>query len=218
MSYLDLLREIWPDLLKGLGLTVLLAVLSLAVGLVAGLLIALARLSRVRVVATIGHAYVDLVRGTPLLVQLFLIYYGLPQFGIRPSPIMAATIALGGNYAAYLAEVFRSGLLSVDPGQWEAAGALGFKGRALMRRIILPQAIRIALPGIGNYANSMIKDTSLASVVTVTELLRAGQIAVAYSFQSFDIYLTIAVMYLVVSLPLTAATKRLERRTARGYA
>jgi len=218
MSYVELLVHIWPALWSGLKLTVLLAVTSFALGLVLGLLLALLRLSPVRPAALIGHLYVDLIRGTPLLVQLFLIYYGLPQFGISPSPFVAATVALGGNYAAYLAEVFRSGLLSVDQGQWEAAEALGFEGRTLMRRVVLPQAIRIALPGIGNYANSMIKDTSLASVVTVSELLRQGQIEVAYSFRTFDIYLAVAVLYLLVSLPLTYATKRLERRTARGYA
>lgn len=218
MSYFELLGDIWPALLSGVKYTVLLAVTSLALGLILGFVLALARLARSRPIRFLGHAYVDIVRGTPLLVQLFLIYYGLPQFGINPSPLMAATLALGGNYAAYLAEVFRGGLMSVDRGQWEAAEALGFSGTPLMRRIVLPQAVRIALPGIGNYANSMIKDTSLASVVTVNELLRQGQIEVAYSFRSFDIYLTIAVIYLLVSLPLTVFTKRLERRTARGYA
>lgn len=218
MNYFELLADIWPALWSGLKVTVLLAITSFAVGLAFGLVLALLRLSNVRPVALLGHVYVDLVRGTPLLVQLFLIYYGLPQFGISLSPFVAATVALGGNYAAYLAEVFRSGLLSVDQGQWEAAEALGFEGGTLLRRVVLPQAIRIALPGIGNYANSMIKDTSLASVVTVNELLRQGQIEVAYSFRTFDIYLTVAVLYLLVSLPLTYATKRLERRTARGYA
>jgi polar amino acid transport system permease protein len=218
MNYFELVVDIWPALWSGLRLTVELAVASFALGLALGLFLALLRLSPIGPVALVGHLYVDIVRGTPLLVQLFLIYYGLPQFGISPSPFAAATIALGGNYAAYLAEVFRAGLLSVDQGQWEAAEALGFEGQVLMRRVILPQAIRIALPGIGNYANSMIKDTSLASVVTVNELLRQGQIEVAYSFRTFDIYLTVALLYLVVSLPLTYFTKRLERRTARGYA
>ncbi|CAB4965064.1 MAG: ABC transporter permease subunit [Actinobacteria bacterium] len=217
-NYLDLMAEAWPALLEGLKITIILTILSLALGLIIGLVMALMRLSRRNLLRAIAHVYVDVVRGTPVLVQLFLVYYGLPQFGIRVTPILAAVLALGANYGAYLAEVFRAGLLSIDRGQWEAAESLGFQGRQLYRKIILPQAIRVSLPGIGNYANSMVKDTSLASVVTVMELLRSGQIIVSATFQSFEIYLTVGAMYLAISLPLAWYTRRLEERSNRGYA
>jgi cystine transport system permease protein len=217
-NYLDLMAEAWPALLEGLKITIILTILSLALGLIIGLVMALMRLSRRNLLRAIAHVYVDVVRGTPVLVQLFLVYYGLPQFGIRVTPILAAVLALGANYGAYLAEVFRAGLLSIDRGQWEAAESLGFQGRRLYQKIILPQAIRVSLPGIGNYANSMVKDTSLASVVTVMELLRSGQIIVSATFQSFEIYLTVGAMYLAISLPLAWYTRRLEERSNRGYA
>ena len=217
-NYLDLMAEAWPALLEGLKITVILTILSLALGLIVGLVMALMRLSRRYLLRAIAHVYIDVVRGTPVLVQLFLIYYGLPQFGIRVTPILAAVLALGANYGAYLAEVFRAGLLSIDRGQWEAAESLGFQGHRLYRKIILPQAIRVSLPGIGNYANSMVKDTSLASVVTVMEVLRSGQIIVSATFQSCEIYLTVGAMYLAISLPLAWYTRRLEERSNRGYA
>lgn len=217
-DYFALISEVWPALADGLRMTIILTVLSLALGMTIGLIIALMRLSRLKFLRVIGHVYVDVVRGTPLLVQLFLIYYGLPQFGIRLTPLVAAVLALGCNYGAYLAEVFRTGILSIDRGQWEAAESLGFHGSPLYRRIILPQAVRIALPGIGNYANSMVKDTSLASVVTVLELLRQGQIIVSSTFQSFEIYLTVALLYLAISLPLAWLTRRMEVKVGRGYA
>jgi ABC-type amino acid transport system permease subunit len=122
------------------------------------------------------------------------------------------------NYGAYLAEVFRSGLVSVDRGQWEAARSLGMAPGTMMRNVILPQAVRVALPGVGNYAISMLKDTALASIVTVDELLRRAQLRVAADFHSFDIYLAVAAIYLVMSYPLTIFVKRLERRSARGFA
>jgi ABC-type amino acid transport system permease subunit len=127
-------------------------------------------------------------------------------------------MGLGMNYGAYLAEVFRSGLVSVDRGQWEAARSLGMAPATMMRNIILPQAVRVALPGVGNYAISMLKDTALASIVTVDELLRRAQLRVAADFHSFDIYLAVAVIYLLMSYPLTIFVKRLERRSARGFA
>ena len=217
-NYFELMAEAWPALLEGLKITVILTILALALGLIVGLIMALMRLSRIRLLRATAHVYIDVVRGTPVLVQLFLVYYGLPQFGIRVTPILAAVLALGANYGAYLAEVFRAGLLSIDRGQWEAAESLGFHGRRLYQIIILPQAIRVSLPGIGNYANSMVKDTSLASVVTVMELLRSGQIIVSATFQSFQIYLTVAAMYLAISLPIAWFTRRLEERSNRGYA
>lgn len=207
-----------PFLLDGARVTLLLSAASLAVGLILGLLAALARLSRMGLLRVFAQGYVDVIRGTPLLVQLFIIYYGLPEFGIQIDAFPAAVIGLGMNYGAYLAEVFRSGLVSVDRGQWEAARSLGMAPGTMMRSVILPQAVRVALPGVGNYAISMLKDTALASIVTVDELLRRAQLRVAADFHSFNIYLAVAVIYLLMSYPLTIFVKRLERRSARGFA
>lgn len=207
-----------PFLLAGAEVTLLLSVVAFALGLLLGLLAALARLSRFRTARVASQAYIDVIRGTPLLVQLFLIYFGLPEFGILIPAFPAAVLALGINYGAYLAEVFRGGILAVDSGQWEAARSLGMRLRPTLRRVILPQAVRFALPGSGNYAISMLKDTALASTITVDELLRQGQLQVAIYFDSFQIYLLIALMYLVMSYPLTLIVRRLERRSARGAA
>ena len=215
---MDALRSALPFLLEGAEVTLVLSAVSLAVGLVLGILAALARLSRFRPLRVFAQAYVDIIRGTPLLVQLFLIYYGLPELGIQIDAFPAAVIGLGMNYGAYLAEVFRGGLLSVDRGQWEAARSLGMRPGPMIRSIILPQAVRVALPGVGNYAISMLKDTALASTVTVNELLRQAQLQVAISFNSFQIYLVVAAMYLIMSFPLTLVVKRLERWSARGFA
>jgi His/Glu/Gln/Arg/opine family amino acid ABC transporter permease subunit len=215
---LQSIRDALPFLLDGARVTLLLSAASLAVGLALGLLAALARLSRIGPLRVFAQGYVDVIRGTPLLVQLFIIYYGLPEFGIQIDAFPAAVMGLGMNYGAYLAEVFRSGLVSVDRGQWEAARSLGMAPATMMRNIILPQAVRVALPGVGNYAISMLKDTALASIVTVDELLRRAQLRVAADFHSFDIYLAVAVIYLLMSYPLTIFVKRLERRSARGFA
>jgi polar amino acid transport system permease protein len=147
-----------------------------------------------------------------------MVYYGLPQFGIRLEPFAAATLGLGINYGAYLAEVYRAGILSIDRGQWEAGYALNMSWRVLMFVIILPQAVRVILPPVGNYFISMLKDTSLAGVVAVTELLREGQIKVAETFRAFEIYGTVAIIYLLMSYPLGLLTEVLERRVSKSVA
>lgn len=205
-----------PFLLDGARVTVLLSFAALLVGLTLGLVAALARLAPYRILRWGTQFYIDGVRGTPLLVQLFLIYYGLPQFGILIPPFPAATIGLGLNYGAYLAEVFRGGLMSVDKGQWEAAFSLGMSSGTTLRTIILPQALRVAIPGVGNYAISMLKDTALAATVTVGELLRQAQLRIAENYHSFEIYLIAGFFYLLMSYPLTLVVRRLEAHTSRG--
>lgn len=205
-----------PFLLDGARVTILLSVAALAVGLALGLLTAMARLAPWRALRWAAQLYVDVIRGTPLLVQLFLVYYGLPQFGILIPPFPAAVIGLGLNYGAYLAEVFRGGLLAVERGQWEAASSLGMSQPTTLRTIIVPQAVRVALPGVGNYAISMLKDTALAATVTVGELVRQAQLRIAINYHSFEIYLLAALLYLLMSLPLTLVVSRLERRASRG--
>jgi ectoine/hydroxyectoine ABC transporter permease protein EhuD len=208
-------QDILPYLLEGAISTVKLTFLSMALALAIGLAVALFRLSRNRFVNLIASAYVELIRGTPLLVQLFIIYYGLPQYGIRLDAFTAGVVGLSTNYGAYLAEVYRAGILSIDRGQWEAGDSIGLTRFALMRYIILPQAIRVVLPPIGNYFISMLKDSALVATISVVELMRAAQLRVAITFRAMDIYLLVALLYFLMSYPVSLFVRYLERRYPR---
>jgi His/Glu/Gln/Arg/opine family amino acid ABC transporter permease subunit len=177
---------------------------------------ALGRLSRLRPLRFLSTLYVELVRGTPLLVQLFIVYYGLPSVGIRLEPFLAGFLTLGAHYGAYLSEVYRAGILAVDRGQWEAAASVGMGRGMVMREVILPQAIRTILPPVGNYFISMLKDSALVATISVTELLRAGQLRVAITFRAMDIYLMVAAIYLVMSYALSLLIGFFERRSSQG--
>lgn len=214
---MDFVLEMLPYLLKGAVMTVQITLLSMALALVAGLLIALMRLSRSRVLKVISGVYVEVIRGTPLLVQLFIIYYGLPQYGIRLNAFTAGVLGLALNYSAYLAEVYRGGILAIDKGQWEAGASIGLSRNALMRHVILPQALRIVLPPIGNYFISMLKDSALVATVSVLELMRAAQLRVAITFRAMDIYLMVAVLYFLMSYPCSLLIRYLEKRMSRGH-
>ena len=168
---MDFLAEILPFLLKGAVTTIQLTVVSMALALVAGLALALMRLSRSRPLRFLSGAYIEIIRGTPLLVQLFIIYYGLPQYGIRLEAFVAGVIGLSMNYSAYLAEVYRAGILAIDKGQWEAGGSVGLSRAALLQYIVIPQAARIVIPPIGNYFISMLKDSALVSTISIVELM-----------------------------------------------
>ncbi len=209
-----LLWQVLPYLLIGAKTTIELSVTAMAFALVLGLFTALARLSRFRVLHWISNIYLEVIRGTPLLVQLFIVYYGLPQYGVRLNPFVAGVLTLGIHYGAYLSEVFRSGIIAVEKGQIEAAQSIGMSGGQIMRDVILPQAIPIVLPTIGNYFISMLKDSALTATISVTELLRAGQLRVAITFQAMDIYLAVAAIYLAISFPISLIIRRLERRSS----
>jgi polar amino acid transport system permease protein len=213
----DLFLEVAPYLASGAVMTVAVSIAAMAIALAIGLVIALLRLSRSKALNVVASAYVEVIRGTPLLVQLFIIYYGLPQYGIRLSAFAAGVLGLGLNYGAYIAEVYRAGILSVDRGQWEAGGSIGLSRVDLMRYIILPQAIRVVLPPIGNYFISMLKDSALVSTISVVELLRAAQLRVAITFRAMDIYLIVAVIYFVLSYPCSILIRHLESRFGRGH-
>jgi polar amino acid transport system permease protein len=205
-------REWWPDLWAGLQLTVLLTVGGMALALAIGMLLALARLDRRRRwLALPAGAFVELIRGSPLLLQLFYIFYVFPFFGLRLGKLEAAILGLGINYGAYLSEVFRSGIEAVDHGQWEAARALGMKPRVYMPRVILPQAIRIVIPPVGNYVISMFKDTALVSTISIGELLFRGQLLAAENFKYLQIYSFIFVLYVLISYPASLGVRALER-------
>ena len=164
--------ESLPLLLKGAWYTIQLSVGGMAAGLVLGFALALMRLSSSAWARRIAAAYVSFIRGTPLLVQLFVIYYGLAQFGLRLDPIPAALIGFSLNVGGYTAEILRAAIASIDRGQWEAAASIGMSGFQTMRRVILPQAARTALPPLGNSFISLVKDTSLAATIQVPELFR----------------------------------------------
>ena len=215
---MDFLAEILPYLLRGAVTTIQLTVVSMALALVAGLALALMRLSRSRPLRFLSGAYIEIIRGTPLLVQLFIIYYGLPQYGIRLEAFAAGVIGLSMNYSAYLAEVYRAGILAIDKGQWEAGGSVGLSRAALLQYIVIPQAARIVLPPIGNYFISMLKDSALVSTISIVELMRAAQLRVAITFRAMDIYLVAALIYFLMSYPCSVLIQYFERRASRGHA
>ncbi|WP_037363599.1 amino acid ABC transporter permease [Nakamurella lactea] len=213
----DLARTAFPVLLRGLLVTVELTVICGVLSLAFGLLVALARMSPFGPLRWIVSGYVQLVRATPLLIQLIYIYYALPFVGIRFSPFVSAVLGLTLNVSAYLAEVYRSGIEAVPRGQHDAAAALGMRPSVAMVRVILPQAIRIVIPALGNYMVSLFKDTSLAAVITVQEMLFAGQIVSAETYDYFTIYTMVFILYFAVGYPAIRLVILLEKRVKAGY-
>ena len=204
-----------PFLLKGAEFTVLLSLGGMFFGLLVGFGLALMRLSRFMLARGVSRVYVSFFRGTPLLVQLFVIYYGLPQVGIELDPLPAAMIGFSLNMAAYVCEILRAAISSVDRGQWEAAASIGMTRGQTLRRAILPQAARTALPPLGNSFISLVKDTALAATIQVPELFRQAQLITARTFEVFTMYLAAAVIYWVLASALSALQNRLEARVNR---
>lgn len=192
--------------------TIPLALASFAVGMVLAVAVALMRLYGNRVVKTGARLYVSVVRGTPLLVQLFVVFYGLPSLGLTINPWPSAIIAFSLNVGGYAAEVVRAAILSVPKGQWEAAYMIGMSRRVSLTRVILPQASRVALPPLSNTFISLVKDTSLASLILVTELFREAQQVAAFSQEFMALYVEAAIVYWVVCLALSSGQSALERR------
>ncbi len=217
-TFLESAQDFLPILLKGAVVTVEVTVLSFLLSSVIGLALALMRLSPIKAVSAAGATIVNVIRGLPIIVQLFYIYFVLPDIGIQLTAFQAGVIGLGIAYSAYQAENFRAGIEAVDPGQREAAQAMGMRGALIMRRVILPQAFRIALPPYGNTLVMMLKDSSLVSTITVAEMTRAGQLIASSTFQNMTVYTLVALLYLVMSLPLVFGLRRLERRLGAGRA
>ncbi|MEO0061105.1 MAG: hypothetical protein RL343_723 [Actinomycetota bacterium] len=204
--------SLWP-LLQGMVLgTIPLTGISFVLGLVVALLVALARISSVKFLRAIAATFVSLIRGTPLLLQLFIIFYGLPSLGIVLDPWPSAIVAFSLNVGGYAAETIRAAILSVPKGQWEAAATVGLSRGATLRQIVLPQAARVAVPPLSNTLISLVKDTSLASAVLVTEILRKAQELAAPTFQFFLLYGIAAIYYWIVSQLLTVLQGQLEKR------
>lgn len=214
MDSLALVIKTLPIMLKGALLTLEFAVASMVLGLIVGLIVALMRISNSLILSGIARGYVSLMRGTPLLVQIFVVYYGLPSIGISLDPVAAGVFTLTINTAAYLSESMRGAILGIGRGQWSAAHSLGFSHIQTLRYVVCPQALRLAVPSLGNTLIGLIKDTSLVSVITVTELLRSTQEAIASSFQPLPLYLAAAAIYWILSTLLSWFQQYIERRSA----
>ncbi len=215
----DLLRSsFWPMLSGGLTATIPLALASFALGLLLALVIALMRISGQPVLSAIARFYVSVIRGTPLLVQLFVIFYGLPSLGVTIDPWPSAIIAFSLNVAGYAAEILRAAILSVPKGQWEAGHTIGMSRTLTLRRVILPQAARVSVPPLSNTFISLVKDTSLASLILVGELFREAQQIAAFSQQFMLVYIEAAAIYWVFCLVLATGQSALEKRLDRYVA
>jgi len=202
-----------PQLWAGVQLTILLTFASMAVALVIGLVLALAQLNpRRRLLVWSAYGFVELIRGSPLLLQLFYIFYVFPFFGLKLSTFTAGVLGLAINYGAYLSEVFRAGIEAVDNGQWEAARSLGMPMWVIMSKVVLPQALRIVIPPVGNYFISLFKDTALVSTISIAELLFTGQLIAAETFRYLEIYSFIFTIYILISYPASLGVKWLERQ------
>ena len=210
---MNLIVNSFPLLLIGAGVTIQITVLSTAIGFVIGLIVGVARISNLRVLRMLAEVYVEFFRGTPLLVQIFLFYFALPVItGQRIDPFIAAISACGINSGAYVAEIFRAGIQSVDDGQMEAGRSLGMTWLQTMRYIIVPQAFKRVIPPLGNEFIAMLKDSSLVSVIGFEELTRRGQLIIAKTYGSFEIWMSVAVIYLVMTLTISRFVAYLERR------
>jgi polar amino acid transport system permease protein len=205
-------REFLPILLQGLWLTLLVTAGSLALSTLLGLIWALMRVSGARALRRLAKSIVNVIRGIPIIVQLFYIYFVMPELGVTLTALQAAIIGLGIAYSAYQAENFRAGIEAIDKGQIEASESLGMGWALMMRRVVLPQAVKIMLPPYGNTMIMMLKDSSQASTITVAELALKGSLIAASTFKYTTVFTLVAVLYLVMSIPLILLVGWLERR------
>ena len=206
----------FPTLLKGAGITIIISVISMALAVTLGLVLTILRLYGRPPLSRIATGYIEIYRGTPLLIQLYILYYGLPNIGISLNPLTAAFLGLGMNYAAYEAELYRAGISAVPKGQMEAGLSLGMTQGTAVRRVILPQAFRIALPGVTNDFIALFKDSSLVSVIAMVELTKTYSILAASTLRFFELGLIVAFLYFAMSYPLSLLARRLEERLKRS--
>lgn len=211
-DFIQNVRAFLPILLQGAQITIGLTVAALILSTLLGLVLAIARFSGIRPLAWVSKTIVNIIRGIPILVQLFYMYFVLPQFGIEMTAFQAGAIGLGVAYSCYMAENFRAGLEAVEAGQVEAAHTLGMPWSLTMRRVILPQAIRTILPPYGNTMIMLLKDTSQASVITVAEITFQGKLIAASTFENTTVYTLVALLYLCLSVPLIVLAGFMERR------
>lgn len=209
----ELIEKALPILLLGAGVTIEITAVSVFIGFCIGLFVGIARICKVKVLRILAAIYADCIRGTPLLVQIFLIYFALPILtGQRVEPFVAAVAACGINSGAYVSEIFRAGIQAIDVGQMEAGRSLGLSWWQTMYYIILPQAVRNILPPLGNEFIAMLKDSSLVSVIGFEELTRRGQLIIAQTYGSFEIWSTVAILYLIMTLAISRVVAMLEKK------
>ncbi len=213
----NIIFHYFPFLLEGALLTLEISLLSLLLGIIFGLVAALCKLGRNPILRGAATFYIWLIRSTPLLVQLFIIYFGLPQIGVDLGPFISGVLGLGLNVGAYNAETIRGGIVSIPRGQTEAARSLGMSGALAMRRVILPQALRIIIPPLGNNFIILIKDTSLVSTITLVELTLTAQRFIGSTYKPFEMYLMAAALYAVLTTTASLLLGRLEKRTNKGH-
>lgn len=208
----EIFVEVLPFLLKGARVTVALTLISLSLGIIFGLFVGLARVALNPVVRSVALVYIEVIRGTPLLMQLIFIYYGLPSVGINLDAYTSGILGLSINSAAYVGEIFRAGIESIGKGQMEAARASGLTYAQAMRYVILPQAVRVVLPPLTNEFVAMLKDTSLVSTLAVAELLRVGREMQAWKSNTFSPFAGVALVYLSMTIPMTKLARYFEKR------
>ncbi|MDB5938129.1 MAG: amino acid transporter rane protein family [Polaromonas sp.] len=212
LQFLHHAREFMPILLQGAWLTILVTLGSLLLSTLLGLVWAIMRVSGIPLLANLSAAIINLLRGIPIIVILFFLYFVMPDVGISLSALQAGILGLGIAYSAYQAENFRAGIEAVDPGQLEAARAMGMGWGLMMRRVVLPQAVKIVLPPYGNIMIMMLKDSSQASTITVAELALQGKLIATSTFQNATVFTLVALIYLVMCVPLILLVRHLEKK------
>lgn len=217
MKLIDLLVEFGGDLLSGLGITLQLTIIGIIFASIIGVLCAVINVSKNKYLKIITSIYINIIRGTPFLVQAYIIYFGLPgALGIRMSEMTAGIIAISLNAGAYMAEIIRGGIEAVDKGQMEAARSLGLPTHVAMRKVILPQAIRTMTPSLINQFIITLKDTSILSIIGIRELTMAGKLVIAKNYESMAMWSLVAVYYFIVIYTITKISRYIERKTAYG--
>ncbi|HEY9346249.1 MAG TPA: amino acid ABC transporter permease [Inquilinus sp.] len=214
-SFLRDAAEFLPILLQGVGLTLLVTVGALVLSTLLGLVWAVMRVSGIGLLSGISASLVNVIRGIPIIVQLFYLYFVMPDLGVSLTALQAAIIGLGVAYSAYQAENFRAGIQAIDKGQIEAAQSIGMGWWLTMRRVILPQAVRIVLPPYGNIMIMMLKDSSQASTITVAELALQGKLIASASFKNTSVFTLVALMYLAMSIPLILLVRHFEKKAGK---
>jgi polar amino acid transport system permease protein len=207
--------EFLPILMSGVALTIIVTIGSLLLSTVLGLIWALMRVSGIGVLSGISAGLINVIRGIPIIVLLFYLYFVMPEFGVTMTALQAAILGLGIAYSAYQAENFRAGIEAIDKGQIEAAQAIGMGWGQTMRRVVLPQAVRIVLPPYGNVMIMMLKDSSQASTITVAELALQGKLIASSTFKNTSVFTLVALMYFTMSIPLILLVRHFEKRAAR---
>ena len=218
MNFLQLLKDSLPSLFSGLLVTLEMAICSIIFATLLWIIFGIFRISRSKILQCISGLYIDIIRGTPLLIQGLFLFFGVGQLlNIRFNPIVAGIICLSLNAGAYMAEIFRGGIMAVDIGQSEAARSLGLGYYKTLKKIVIPQAIKIIIPSMINQFITTLKDTSILSVISIRELTQSGQIIIARTYLPFQIYTIVAVMYFIIVKILTIMSKQVERNLLHGY-